>query len=219
MALGGDLSPARLLAAYRRGIFPWYSEGQPILWWSPDPRAVFSPAGIHQSRSLKKHLRQCGWQVTINNQFKRVIQACSEPRTYADGTWLSADMKDAYEQLHYLGYAHSIEVWQGSELMGGLYGLALGRVFFGESMFSVYANGSKVALQALAWLASELGIELIDCQVGSAHVYSMGAENLPRIQFERRLAQLATPVLTQQMHPAWASLRLRQIPCDQLIQP
>lgn len=219
LALGGDLSPSRLIAAYYRGIFPWFNEGQPILWWSPNPRTVFFPSRIHCSRSLAKHLRASGEFVTIDTHFDAVIQACAEPRAYAAGTWLSDEMQAAYRQLHRLGFAHSIEVWQGSELVGGLYGICLGRIFFGESMFSRRTNGSKTALLALRMIAQELDIALIDCQVGNSHVFSMGAENLTRVQFEHYLQLWATPALTQNLQTLWAPLRLRHIPSDHLIQP
>src|SRR3954468_22759304 len=150
LAAGGDLSPARLLAAYRLGIFPWYSRGQPILWWSPDPRTVFDTAKMHVPRRLARFLRQCGWALTADTAFETVVRACAAPRAKQRGTWLDPEMRTAYQRLHALGHAHSVEAWDGAALAGGIYGVAIGRMFFGESMFSATENGSKVALLALA---------------------------------------------------------------------
>lgn len=184
LALGGDLSPARLLAAYRRGVFPWYSEGQPVLWWSPDPRAVFYPEAIHVSRSLGKRLRQGRFEVRVDTAFDAVVRACAAPRARQEGTWISGEMADAYGTLHRLGAAHSVEAWRGGELVGGLYGVALGEVFFGESMFSRERDASKVTLVAL----SRLGFRLIDAQVPSEHLARLGAVEIPRARFLSHLA-------------------------------
>jgi leucyl/phenylalanyl-tRNA--protein transferase len=184
LALGGDLSPARLLAAYRRGIFPWYSVGQPILWWSPDPRAVLYPEAIRVPRSLGKLLRQNRFQVRVDTAFDAVVRACAAPRAHQDGTWITDEMAEAYGRLHRLGAAHSIEAWQGGELVGGLYGVAMGEVFFGESMFSRVRDASKVALVALC----RLGFRLIDAQVPSEHLFRMGAVEIPRSRFLSQLA-------------------------------
>lgn len=191
LAGGGDLSPERLLYAYRRGIFPWYEAGQPILWWSPDPRALLFPAGFHLSRSLRKLLRKCPFDVTADLAFEDVMTACAEPRAYAQGTWITPQMSAAYAELHRLGYAHSIEVWHQGDLVGGLYGLALGRVFFGESMFSREANSSKVAFAHLVAQLRAWRFQLIDCQVSNNHLFSLGAEEWPREDFEQMLLNWA----------------------------
>jgi leucyl/phenylalanyl-tRNA--protein transferase len=188
LAMGGDLSPQRLLHAYSLGIFPWYSDGEPILWWTPDPRCVLVPNQIRVSKSLKKRLRK-PYTVTINRAFAQVMLRCATVDGRVDNTWISQEMHQAYNELHRLGYAHSIEVWLDAELIGGLYGLRLGRVFFGESMFSRATDGSKIALTALAVLCSKAGIELIDCQVENPHLMSMGASLLPRLDFERILGE------------------------------
>ena len=184
LALGGDLSPTRLLAAYRRGVFPWYSQGQPILWWSPDPRAVFYPEAVRVSRSLSKLLRQGRFEVRVDTAFDAVVRACAAPRARQEGTWITDEMADAYGMLHRRGAAHSVEVWRGGKLVGGLYGVALGEVFFGESMFSRERDASKVALVALA----RLGFRLIDAQVPSEHLARMGAVEIPRARFLSHLA-------------------------------
>jgi leucyl/phenylalanyl-tRNA--protein transferase len=189
LCAGGDLSPARILAAYRRGIFPWFSEGQPILWWSPDPRMVLVPGELKVSRSLRKSLRNRGFRISENTSFEQVIARCADSGMRAfEGTWISAQMYGAYVELHRLGHARSVEVWHGDGLVGGLYGLEIGRVFFGESMFSLERDASKVALHWLAQSASSLrNIELIDCQVSSEHLLSLGARPLPRAEFIARL--------------------------------
>jgi leucyl/phenylalanyl-tRNA---protein transferase len=187
LAGGGDLSAARLLAAYERGIFPWYSEGQPVLWWSPDPREVLYPTEFHVSRSLRRSLNNGRFTVTENREFATVMTACAAAREGASGTWISPAMISAYRELHSMGVAHSIEVWAAGELVGGLYGVRSGRVFSGESMFSRQADASKVAL---AWLVAQCegrGIELIDCQMPSAHLRSLGSRPLPRSRFVEML--------------------------------
>jgi leucyl/phenylalanyl-tRNA--protein transferase len=183
LAFGGDLSPERLLRAYRRGIFPWYSEGQPILWWSPDPRSVLYPSRLRISRSLGRTLRKRHYTVTADRAFQRVIANCAAPRRDGLGTWLSPDMIEAYCRLHRLGHAHSVESWHEGELVGGLYGLAIGRVFFGESMFSRRSDASKAAFAGLVKHLRQWDYELIDCQVASAHLDSLGAESIPRRRF------------------------------------
>jgi len=244
LAIGGDLRPERLLEAYRHGIFPWYSDDQPILWWSPDPRAVLIPAKLKVSRSLRKTLRRGTFRVSLDQAFGAVMNACAGPRhsgTYkcrerhdcadaggtaprmaeADscreqgpkatpgalaedagsdrgsqpsGTWITPEMRDAYARLHALGYAHSVEVWYDDQLVGGLYGVALGAAFFGESMFSHATDASKVALVHLVHQLEAWGYTLVDCQVASAHLFSLGAEEIPRADFLTRLAQaLAQP--------------------------
>jgi len=193
LAAGGDLTPERLLAAYQRGIFPWYSDGQPILWWCPDPRAVLFPEELHVSRSLRRHLRTSGHETRIDTEFAGVIRGCAAPRSSGAGTWLTREMIAAYERLHELGYAHSIETWHEGRLVGGLYGVALGRVFFGESMFSLEPNASKVALVRLVREARERNIVVIDCQVPNPHVQSLGSRSIPRPEF--------TALLREHCHP------------------
>jgi leucyl/phenylalanyl-tRNA--protein transferase len=190
LAAGGELTPQRLLSAYRRGIFPWYSEGEPILWWCPDPRMVLFPADLKVSRSLAKRLRNAGFEVSADRAFEEVIQGCSDPRPGQAGTWITAQMKHAYTRLHRLGYAHSIETWHDRELVGGLYGVALGRMFFGESMFSRASDASKVALVRLVRHLQPLGFEMIDCQMRTPLLASLGAREIPRADFARKLADL-----------------------------
>jgi leucyl/phenylalanyl-tRNA--protein transferase len=185
LAVGGDLQPGRLLEAYRRGIFPWYNEGQPILWWSPDPRAVLFPEEINVSRSLRKTLRSGKFEVTFDRCFDDVVRACAGPRRrYADhGTWITHAMRDAYGDLYRMGFAHSMETWHNQHLVGGLYGVALGSVFFGESMFSHVSDASKVALVRGARQLQRWGYALIDCQLPSAHLERMGARAIPRADY------------------------------------
>ena len=193
LAAGGDLQPARLLAAYRRGIFPWYEEGQPILWWSPDPRAVLRPDGVKVSRSLRRALIKGGLEARIDSAFKSVVSACAEPRRYTDATWITRDMAAAYARRHELGWAHSFESWRDGELVGGLYGVAIGRVFFGESMFTRTTDASKVALVHLAEHLQARAFRLIDCQVASAHVASLGATTVSRTNFLALLDEYCEP--------------------------
>ena len=189
LCAGGDLSPSRLVAAYRRGIFPWYSEGQPILWWSPDPRAVLLPGQFKVSRSLAKTLRNRGFETSVNQAFGDVVVRCADPRLRPEGTWISPAMRAAYLTLNQMGRAHSVETWRDGRLVGGLYGVALGKVFFGESMFSLEPDASKVALKRLVDEVSARGYVLIDCQVASEHLQSLGAHGMPRREFVRRLEQ------------------------------
>jgi leucyl/phenylalanyl-tRNA---protein transferase len=191
LAAGGDLRPERLMAAYGRGIFPWYSPGQPVLWWSPDPREVLWPQEFRESRSLRRAIRQRGFSLHQDRDFATVVSACAAPRSRSPGTWITAEMKAAYCALHALGVAHSYEIWQGDTLAGGLYGVRLGAVFFGESMFSHQADASKAALAGLVGRSRELGIELIDCQLPSAHLRSLGSRPIPRSEFLAILAQRA----------------------------
>ena len=187
LAAGGDLSSERLLAAYRRGIFPWYSPGQPILWWCPDPRTVLFPAQFRRHRSLAKTMRNKDLDLSFNQDFEAVIDACAAPRARSPGTWITPEMRAAYVELHRLGFAHSVEVRSAGVLIGGLYGVRLGGVFFGESMFSRARDGSKIALAHLAASAPASGILLIDCQMPSAHLASLGARSLSRAQFQALL--------------------------------
>jgi leucyl/phenylalanyl-tRNA--protein transferase len=183
LAAGGDLSPARLQAAYARGIFPWYSAGEPVLWWSPDPREVLVPDEMHISRSLRRCLGRDEFTFTENTDFAGVVAACAQPRDPGTGTWITAEMLAAYCELNRRGVASSIEVWQDGELAGGLYGVRSGPVFCGESMFSRRANASKAALAWLAGRCPERGILLIDCQMPSPHLRSLGSRPLPRHEF------------------------------------
>ena len=196
LAVGGDLRPERLLEAYRHGIFPWYDDDQPILWWSPDPRTVLFPPKLHISRSLTRSLRPVIFRVTFDTCFREVMTHCAGPRPqYPDGgTWITADMLDAYTRLHELGYAHSVETWQEGQLVGGLYGVALGGAFFAESMFTRASDASKVALVSLVRQLQAWGFCLMDCQQSSPHVMALGAESIPRRNFLDHLtAALALP--------------------------
>lgn len=189
LALGGDLSITRLLNAYKQGIFPWYSEGQPILWWSPNPRTILLPARLKVSKSLRKTLRKCLFSATLDHDFDGVISACAEPRRNGDGTWILPEMSDAYRALHRAGYAHSVEIWRENKLVGGLYGVALGRIFFGESMFSRVSNASKIAMVHLANTLLERSFYLLDCQIHSQHLASLGAQEISRRNFVELLNQ------------------------------
>ena len=190
LAIGGDLSTERLEVAYRHGIFPWYNEDQPILWWSPDPRAVLIPEEIRVSRSLRRRLRSNRFSVSFDQAFAAVIGECAESRADT-GTWITPELHTAFLEWHELGHAHSVETWQGDRLAGGLYGVQFGRVFFGESMFSAVSDASKVALVALTHRCRELGIEMIDCQVSSTHLYTLGARDIPRARFLDLVRQLS----------------------------
>ena len=183
LAAGGDLTPQRLLCAYRKGIFPWFNDAQPILWWSPDPRAVLFPQELIISRSLRKRVRNGDFGLSIDRDFARVIRACAAPRRDCGETWITNEMRTAYLRLHTLGHAHSVECWFAEKLVGGLYGVALGKVFFGESMFSLLPDASKVALVHLC----QQGFELIDCQLPSDHLARLGARSIPRQKFQSLL--------------------------------
>jgi leucyl/phenylalanyl-tRNA--protein transferase len=185
LAVGGDLTPERLRCAYRRGIFPWFSQGQPILWWAPDPRAVLFPERLRVCRSLRKTLRKGDFDVTADQAFREVMVGCASPRQDQNDTWITRDMIRAYCHLHFLGHAHSVECWRDGRLAGGLYGVAIGRVFFGESMFSAERDASKVALAHLC----ALGFDLVDCQLPSEHLARLGATPVPRPEFTRLLAR------------------------------
>ncbi|HEX8949231.1 MAG TPA: leucyl/phenylalanyl-tRNA--protein transferase [Dissulfurispiraceae bacterium] len=188
IAVGGDLSVDRLVLAYSMGIFPWYSDDYPILWWSPDPRLVLSPDELQLSRSLRQTIRKGVYSITFDRAFESVIRECSAiPRKHEDGTWITADMLDAYVRLHKAGYAHSVEAWDGEELAGGLYGVILGKAFFGESMFAKRSDASKVAFATLVGQLAEKGFELIDCQVTTEHLKRFGAREVTRSEFLRRL--------------------------------
>ena len=201
LAVGGDLSTERLLSAYQQGIFPWYSEGDPILWWSPDPRLVLFPKNLKVSRSLLKTIKQGKFHITADNCFDRVIKACSDDRFRKNrGTWLVDDMKKAYRRLHRLGYAHSIEAWYNGRLAGGLYGVALGKCFFGESMFTRVSNASKVALVKLVEFLDKHQFDMIDCQMTTPHLLRFGAKEIPRPLF---LSQLEISITAKTMKGPW----------------
>ncbi len=201
LAAGGDLSPGRLIDAYRLGIYPWYSEGQPLLWWSPDPRMVLFVDAFDMSKSLAKRVRRREFNVRIDTAFADVIEACAgAPRDGQQGTWITRDMIMAYQRLHELGYTHSVEAWRHNELVGGLYGLALGRVFFGESMFTRESDASKVCLAALVAFLQRRGIAMIDCQQETEHLASMGARPIPRHEFARKLGEL---INSNAVPPGW----------------
>ncbi len=211
LAAGGDLTPAWLLAAYRHGIFPWYSDDQPILWWSPDPRMVLVPGEIRVRRSLAKRLRNAGFTVTADRAFEAVMAACAAPRDGQPGTWITDEMRAAYARLHALGAAHSVEVWRDDALVGGLYGIAMGPVFFGESMFSRAPDASKIALVQLARAMAAGGGRLIDCQMHTGHLASLGARDIARSEFIGYLDQwLGDPehgrreAATSAPTPAWS---------------
>jgi leucyl/phenylalanyl-tRNA--protein transferase len=183
LAAGGDLSPERLLKAYSMGIFPWFEKGQPILWWSPDPRAVLYPHDFKLRKSLRKRLRSRSPTLSFDADFRGVIRACGQPRSYGEGTWITPEMERAYLALHELGYAHSVEIWRENTLVGGLYGVALGRVFFGESMFSREPDASKIALCGLAYQLDLAGFRLLDCQMRTTHLDFMGSRTVSRQEF------------------------------------
>ena len=189
LAAGGDLSQSRLLEAYRQGIFPWYAQGEPILWWSPDPRMVIFPSEFKWSRTLRRQIRRRDFALSLNGAFEQVVRSCAQiPRAGQSGTWITPAMRQAYQRLHEAGYAHSLEVWKHNELCGGLYGIRLGNLFFGESMFSKASNASKLALAALASPSMEL--DVIDCQIQSVHLAAMGARAIPRAQFLRMVRKV-----------------------------
>ena len=200
LAAGGGLSVPRLVDAYGRGAFPWFSEGEPVLWWCPDPRMVLPSDAVHVSKSLARRLRRADYRVTLDRAFGDVMRACAEPRADDHGTWITDEMLDAYQALHRAGHAHSLEVWVEGALAGGIYGVALGRAFFGESMFSRVTDGSKLAI---TWLAAQLArwqVPFIDCQVPSEHLASLGAREVPRRDFLRRLGPL---VSAADPRPSW----------------
>ncbi len=213
LAMGGDLSPARLVNAYAHGIFPWYSDGQPLLWWSPDPRTVFRTDAVRLSSRFRRTLRRSDWVITADTAFEQVIDACArQPRPGQPGTWITDEMRAAYCRLHDLGHAHSIEVRAGSELVGGLYGVAIGRMFFGESMVSLASGGSKVALAAIAHRLHAWGWPLLDAQVANPHLLTLGATLCPRELFLAEISEL-----TEQPEPAGAWLaRFGDLPASEL---
>jgi leucyl/phenylalanyl-tRNA--protein transferase len=210
LAAGGDLSPDRLLAAYRSGIFPWYSEGQPILWWSPDPRMVLYVDELRVSRSLRKRVRRGDFDMRIDFAFEQVIEACARtPREGQRGTWITPEIERAYSELHRRGYAHSVESWRDGELVGGLYGLALGRIFFGESMFARETDASKVALVHLVDKLRDLGVPLVDCQQETGHLAALGARPIPRDRFAAHLGEL---IHSTAPPPGWRNSAIGDVP-------
>ena len=190
LAAGGDLSPARLIDAYRNGIFPWYSDDQPLLWWSPDPRMVLFPAELRLPRSLKKRLRRHDYEIRTDSSFEQVMQACAEPRYGQAGTWITTDMIAAYCGLQALGHAHSVETWIDGRLAGGLYGIAIGHMFYGESMFTRATDASKLALAHLVRQLGRWGYGMIDCQMKTSHLAAFGAREIPRVEFMHKLQEL-----------------------------
>jgi leucyl/phenylalanyl-tRNA---protein transferase len=192
LAAGADLSPERLVDAYAQGIFPWFNEGDPVLWWSPDPRMVLFVSELHVSRSLRRIVQSGTFTVTMDRAFAEVVAGCAAPRADHDGTWITDEMTDAYLRLFDMGIAHSVEVWRGGELAGGLYGVALGRMFYGESMFSRASNASKVALVRLVRQLQQWDFELIDCQMSTTHLASLGAREIARADFVRAVRRLVT---------------------------
>jgi len=213
LAAGGDLSPTRLLNAYRHGVFPWYSAGQPILWWSPDPRMVFATDGVRLSSKFRRELRRSTWTLQADTAFDQVIATCAQtPRPGQDGTWITEKMLAAYRELHRLGHAHSVEVFDGTALVGGIYGVAIGRMFFGESMFSGESGGSKMALAGLARTLQGWGWPLIDAQVANPHLQFLGARSLPRAEF---LAQVDIWTEKPEIAGSWTA-RFGQIPASVL---
>lgn len=196
LAAGGELTPERLVQAYRQGIFPWYEAPQPVLWWTPDPRSVLFPEQLHVSRSLRKTLRRADLRLAVDGDFGGVMRRCAAPRSGSEGTWIGADMVTAYTALQQRGVAHSVEVYdRDGSMVGGLYGLVLGRAFFGESMFSVIPGGSRIALVALVDILRRGDFRLIDCQVESAHMNTMGARNISRLDFEAELAHTVDAIV------------------------
>jgi leucyl/phenylalanyl-tRNA--protein transferase len=205
LAAGGDLSPQRLIAAYRRGIFPWYSADEPILWWSPDPRMVLIPGEMKISRSLAKALRNASYEVRLDTAFNDVARACAnKPREGQSGTWITGEMQEAYAELHRIGYAHSVETWIGGKLAGGLYGIAIGNAFYGESMFTDVRDASKIALAHLCAYLKQRGFGIIDCQMETRHLASLGARTIPRRDFAMRLDAMCAQDDTPERWPATA---------------
>jgi len=190
LAAGGDLSPERLIDAYRRGIFPWFGDDDPLLWWSPDPRMVLHAGELRVSRSLRRAVRSGRFHVTLDTAFTEVVAGCAEPRPEQDGTWITADMTDAYVRLAALGFAHSVEAWADGRLAGGLYGVAIGRMFFGESMFTRVTDASKVAFVQLVRQLERWGVPLVDCQMSTHHLASLGAREISRADFVREVRRL-----------------------------
>ncbi len=187
LAAGSTLSCDQLTSAYQKGIFPWFEDGQPVLWWSPSPRLVLFPEELHVSKSMKKLLNRSAFEVTTDQAFDQVIEHCASPRPGQEGTWITDEINEAYQEMHARGFAHSVEVWQKGELVGGLYGIAMGQIFFGESMFALAANASKYGFICLVQALQDLNFRLVDCQVHTDHLASLGAKEIPRREFENYL--------------------------------
>lgn len=219
LAAGGDLSVDRLVSAYRQGIFPWYDQGETILWWSPSPRTVFIPDEIHCSKSLKKLMRRVDWQVRIDSAFVDVMEACAKQRRDGSGTWISNEIISAYHGLHQLGYAHSVEVYANGDLIGGLYGVALGKIFFGESMFSTRANASKFALIVFSRWLEQQKFALMDCQVSNPHLQSLNAQEIGRREFEQILSLNTSRALIDSTQLLWQTAAKKTLSCEGLILP
>lgn len=220
LALGGSLSVERLIAAYQRGIFPWYSPGEPVMWWSPSPRCVFLPNQFSLSSSLRKFIKRSHWRITVNHCFEQVIRHCATVDDRADHVWITQDIQHAYIALHKAGYAHSVEVWDGEDIVGGLYGVAMGDVFFAESMFSLQSNGSKIALARLVQAAQALGLHFIDAQIPNPHLVSLGARFLERNDFEQALPSVPTAITHALLEQAIATDSLMHLlPNDTSSQP
>ncbi|WP_040394187.1 leucyl/phenylalanyl-tRNA--protein transferase [Catenovulum agarivorans] len=205
LAIGGELKPAWLLKAYKNGIFPWFNPGEPILWWSPDPRGVIRPNQIHANKSLRKYLKKSGFSYSVNRAFSQVIQNCATLRQKTDGTWITNEMIQAYIELHQQGHAHSIEVWQNQQLVGGLYGINIGGLFCGESMFHLVSNASKAAFNCLGQVCQQLNIQLIDCQMVNPHLETLGVYEMSRDEFLTELSNLAQRTISAD---AWIAREL-----------
>nr|WP_169392297.1 MULTISPECIES: leucyl/phenylalanyl-tRNA--protein transferase [Psychrobacter] len=217
VALGGDLAPDTLIAAYAQGLFPWFNEGEPQAWWCPEPRCIIVPSKYCPSKSLKKQAKASRWRLTLNHAFAEVIQACSLPRSYSptdgDHSWIHQTMIDAYQALHHVGFAHSLEVWDDDNvLIGGLYGVKIGQIYFGESMFHQQANASKLAFWGLIKLCQQSGVALVDCQLPNPHLMSLGAVTMPRAEF---LTQL--PKLIEGVNAHWQAANYQPLPVSRLI--
>jgi leucyl/phenylalanyl-tRNA--protein transferase len=206
LCAGGDLTPETIISAYSQGIFPWFSDGQPILWWTPDPRMVLFPDDFKLSRSLAKTIRQQKFEVTFDTAFRSVIEACAAPREPGGGTWIVKEIQDAYTLLHKKGFAHSVESWSGDQLAGGLYGVAIGNVFFGESMFARETDASKVAFATLVHKLQRDGFRLIDCQQQTRHLASFGARPISRAEFLQRLSELINSASLDEKRSAWSPI-------------
>jgi leucyl/phenylalanyl-tRNA--protein transferase len=212
IATGGDLAPATILAAYRQGLFPWFSDDDPICWWSPDPRCIIDPHTFRPSKSLQRNMRKNQYTLTLSRCFRDVIEACAGKRNYADGTWINADIMDGYTGLHHAGLAHSVEVWEQDQLVGGLYGVQLGNLFFGESMFSERTDVSKMAFTFLMQLSAASGFAFVDCQLPNNHLMNLGATTLPRPEFLHMLKQQL-----KQPAPDWSGVQQQRFDCAQLL--
>lgn len=212
VAIGADLAPETILEAYQHGIFPWFAKGDPICWWSPEPRCIIYPQQFQPSKSLQRQLKKNQYTLTLNQAFEQVMRACAAPRTYADDTWINEQIIQGYTGLHHAGYAHSIEVWENQQLVGGLYGLQLGRAFFGESMFSTRTDVSKMAFTLLMQLCCASGFQWVDCQLPNDHLMSLGATTIPRRDFLKQL-----PEVLKETPPDWQLINHQQLSCADIL--